>query len=145
MKLKQVLLVILLVVMLGVGYSSISFAQATPNQVTSELTSVLKVKTSELPKVSELEGEILTLTIAPGDIGIWHTHGSPAFAYVISGECIVDSRSGEPSITLPAGKAIMEPINVVGRARNPSLTEPAKLVLFQLRKPGTAFLDVVSQ
>jgi quercetin dioxygenase-like cupin family protein len=145
MKVKQVLLVVLLVVMLGVGYSSISFAQATPNQLTSESTTVLKVKTSELPKVPELEGQILTLTIAPGEIGIWHTHPSPVFVYTISGEWIADFQSEQPSITVPAGKAIMEPANVVGRIRNASLTEPAKLVVFQLIKPGTALLYPVSK
>ncbi len=55
----------------------------------------------------------------------------------------MDFQSGESSITVPAGKAIMEPINAVVRARNLSTEEPASLVLFQVRKPGTAFLDPV--
>ncbi|WP_017315599.1 cupin domain-containing protein [Mastigocladopsis repens] len=145
MKLKQVFLVVLLVVMLGVGYWGISFAQTPAKQFTPEPTKVLNVKTSDIPKVSVLESEILAATMAPGEVSIWHTHGSPVFAYTISGEYIVDFQSGQPSITVPAGKAIMEPINVVVRARNPSSTEPATLVLFQMRKPGTAFLDPVSK
>jgi quercetin dioxygenase-like cupin family protein len=145
MKVKQAILVVLLVVILGVGYWGISLAQTPAKQVTPEPTRVLSVKTSELPKESVLESEMLTATIAPGDVSIWHTHGSPVFAYTISGEYVVDFKSGQPSISVPAGKAIMEPINTVVRARNPSSTQPATLVLFQLRKPGTAFLDPVSK
>ncbi|MEI2578685.1 cupin domain-containing protein [Scytonema sp. PRP1] len=145
MKVKQVLVVVLLVVMLGVGYWGSSFAQAPPKQFTPEPTSVLNIKTSEIPKVSELQSEILTATMAPGEVSIWHTHKAPVFAYTMSGSYVVDFQSGQPSVTVPAGKAIIEPINLVVRARNPSSTEPATLVLFQVRKPGTAFLDPVSK
>ncbi|WP_298908590.1 hypothetical protein [uncultured Nostoc sp.] len=106
---------------------------------------VLNVKTKDIPKVPVLESEILTATLAPGEISIWHTYASPVFAYTISGSYSVDFQSGEPSIIVPAGKAIIEPINLVVRARNTSTTEPASLVLFQLRKPGTAFLDPVNK
>ncbi|MBW4635865.1 MAG: hypothetical protein KME30_29475 [Iphinoe sp. HA4291-MV1] len=68
MKVKQALLVVLLVVMLGVGYWSISFAQTPSKQFTPEPTKVLNVKTSDIPKVSVLESEILTATMAPGEL-----------------------------------------------------------------------------
>ncbi|MGI8504973.1 MAG: cupin domain-containing protein [Hassallia sp.] len=145
MKIKQVLPVVLLVVMLVVGYWGISFAQAPAKQFTPEPSVVLNEKVSDLPKAAVLESEMLTATLAPGEVSIWHTHASPVFAYTISGEYIVDFKSGEPSIRIPAGKAIKEPINAVVRARNPSSTVPAQLVLFQIRKPGTAFLDPVSK
>ncbi|MEH2071451.1 MAG: cupin domain-containing protein [Nostoc sp.] len=145
MKVKQVIIVVLVVVVLGVGYWSISLAQPPAKPVAAEPTVVLNVKTSELPKASVLESEMLTATMAPGEASIWHTHGSPVFAYTISGEYVVDFKSGQPSIAVPAGKAIMEPINVAVRARNPSSTEPATLVLFQMRKPGTTFLDPIPQ
>lgn len=125
MKIKQVFLVVSLVVMLGVGYWGRSFAQTPPKQFTPEPTSVLNVKTSDIPKVSELQTEILTATMAPKEVSIWHTHKAPVLAYTISGSYGVDFQSGQPSIIVPAGKAIMEPINLVVRARNPSSTQPA--------------------
>lgn len=145
MKIKQLLLAVFLVVATLVGFRVVVIAQTPSTPVTPPPTSVLNVKTKEIPQVSLLEAEMLTATIAPKEVSIWHTHASPVFAYTISGSYVVDFQSGEPSITIPAGKAVMEPINVVVRARNPSSTQPAQLVLFQLRKPGTAFLDPVSK
>lgn len=143
MKLKQILVALLLVVIALAGVRAFAVAQTAPNQ-TPPPTSVLKEAVDEVPQVSVLESEILTATVAPGDVSEWHTHRAPVFAYTVSGSYVVDFQSGQPSITIPAGQAIVEPINVVIRARNPSVSEPAELVLFQLREPGTPFLDPVA-
>ncbi|MBW4457501.1 MAG: cupin domain-containing protein [Nostoc indistinguendum CM1-VF10] len=143
MRVKQVIFGLFLVLVLVVGIKQISLAQTPAKQFTPAPTTALNVRTSDIPKVSLLEGEILTATLAPGEVSVWHTHASPVFAYTVSGSYAVDFQSGESSITVPAGKAIMEPINAVVRARNLSTEEPASLVLFQVRKPGTAFLDPV--
>ncbi|MBW4456969.1 MAG: cupin domain-containing protein [Nostoc indistinguendum CM1-VF10] len=143
MRVKQVIFGLFLVLVLVVGIRQISLAQTSAKQFTPAPTTALNVKTSDIPKVSLLESEILTATLAPGEVSVWHTHASPVFAYTVSGSYAVDFQSGESSITVPAGKAIMEPINAVVRARNLSTEEPASLVLFQVRKPGTAFLDPV--
>lgn len=141
MKIKQLLIAAFVILASVVGFNVFAVAQTSSTQPTPPPASILNVKTSDLPKDSLLETEMLTATMAPGDVSIWHTHQSPVFAYTISGSYVVDFKSGQPSITVPAGKALMEPINQVVRARNPSSTSPAKLVLFQVRKPGTAFLD----
>lgn len=143
MKLKQTLIALLLVVIALVGFRAFAGAQTAPNQ-TPPPTSVLMEAVDEVPQVSVLESEILTATVAPGDVSEWHTHRAPVFAYTVSGSYVVDFQSGQPSITIPVGQAIVEPINVVIRARNPSSSEPAELVLFQLREPGTPFLDPVA-
>ncbi|WP_375511658.1 cupin domain-containing protein [uncultured Nostoc sp.] len=145
MRVKQVIFGLFLVIAFVVGIREISLAQTPTKHFTPAPTIVLNVKTFDIPKVPVLESEILTATLAPGEVSIWHTHASPVFAYTISGSYSVDFKSGEPSIIVPAGKAIIEPINLVVRARNTSTTEPASLVLFQLRKPGTAFLDPVNK
>jgi quercetin dioxygenase-like cupin family protein len=144
MKVRHLVIAAFLVLIAVIGVRAFAVAQTSPSQ-TPPPTSVLKEETHELPQVSVLESEILTATVAPGDVSEWHTHRAPVFAYTVSGSYVVDFQSGQPSITIPAGKAIAEPINVVIRARNPSSTEPAKLVLFQLREPGTPFLDPVSK
>lgn len=144
MKMKQILIALLLTVIALVGFRAFAVAQTAPNQ-TPPPTTVLKEMVGEVPQVSMLESEILTATVAPGDVSEWHTHRAPVFAYTVRGSYVVDFQSGQPSITIPAGKAIVEPINVVIRARNPSSSEPAELVLFQLREPGTPFLDPVSE
>jgi quercetin dioxygenase-like cupin family protein len=143
MRVKQVIFGLFIVLVLVVGIKQISLAQTPAKQFTPAPTTALNVMTSDIPKVSLLESEILTATLAPGEVSVWHTHASPVFAYTVSGSYAVDFQSGESSITVPAGKAIMEPINAVVRARNLSTEEPASLVLFQVRKPGTAFLDPV--
>ncbi len=143
MRVKQVIFGLFIVLVLVVGIKQISLAQTPAKQFTPAPTTALNVMTSDIPKVSLLESEILTATLAPGEVSVWHTHASPVFAYTVSGSYAVDFQSGESSITVPAGKAIMEPINAVVRARNLSTAEPASLVLFQVRKPGTAFLDPV--
>lgn len=145
MKIKQFLIVMMFVMSTFIGFRVVAVAQSSSTPATPPPLSVLNVKTRDLPKGSVLEGEMLTATIAPKEVSIWHTHKSPVFAYTISGAYVVDFQSGKPSITIPAGKAIMEPINEVVRARNPSSGQPAKLVLFQVREPGTHFLDPVSK
>lgn len=145
MRVKQVIFGLFIMIVFVVGIREISLAQTPAKQFTPAPTIALNVKTNDIPKVPVLESEILTATLAPGEVSIWHTHASPVFAYTISGSYSVDFQSGEPSIIVPAGKAIMEPINLVVRARNPSTTEPASLVLFQVRKPGTAFLNPVNK
>jgi len=145
MKFKRLLIVAFLLVATVVGLRVVAVAQTSSTQVTPPPKSILNLRTSELPKGSVLESEMLTATMAPKEVSIWHTHSSPVFAYTISGAYVVDFKSGQPPITIAAGKAIMEPINTVVRARNPSATEPAQLVLFQIRKPGTPFLNPVAK
>jgi len=144
MKIKQLLIAALLVIATVVGFRVVTLAQTPPKEVTPPPASILNVQTGDLPKGSMAETEMLTATLAPGETSVWHVHKAPVFAYTISGEYVVDFKSGQPSITIPAGKAVMEPINVVVRARNPSSTQPAKLVLFQVREPGSDFLYPVS-
>lgn len=144
MKVKQLLIAALLVITTVVGFRVMTLAQTPASQVTPPPATILDEKTGDLPKGAMAQTEMLTATMAPGETSIWHVHKAPVFAYTISGEYVVDFKSGQPSITIPAGKAVMEPINVVVRARNPSTTQPAQLVLFQAREPGTDFLYPVS-
>ena len=145
MRIKQYLIVVILAISTFIGFRVVAVAQSSSTQTTPPPASILNVKTSDLPKGTVLESEMLAATLAPKEVSIWHTHRSPVFAYTISGVYVVDFQSGKPSITIPAGKAIMEPINEVVRARNPNSEQPAKLVLFQVRKPGTPFLDPISK
>lgn len=145
MRIKQFLMVAIFVVSIFIGFRVVAVAQSSSTQTTPPPSSILNVETSDLPKGSVLESEMLAATMVPKEVSIWHTHRSPVFAYTISGAYVVDFQSGKPSITIPAGKAIMEPINEVVRARNPSSQQPAKLVLFQVREPGTPFLDPINK
>ncbi len=145
MRIKQLLIVAMFVVATLIGFRVVAVAQSTSTQTTPAPSSILNSKTGDLPKGSVSESEMLVATVAPKEVSIWHTHKYPVFAYTISGSYVVDFQSGKPSITIPAGKAIMEPVNEVVRARNPSSKQPAKLVLFQVREPGTPFLDPVSK
>jgi quercetin dioxygenase-like cupin family protein len=134
MKIQNILLGIAAVAVVGAS------AIAAPRPFTPPPTTVLDVKTGDIPCQAQLEANVLVATIAPSDASVWHTHDAPVFAYTESGSYAVDFGDGRPSINVPAGKAIMEPVHTVLRARNPSSTVPAKVVLFQLRGPNTPFL-----
>ena len=96
MRVKQVIFGLFLVIAFVVGIREISLAQTPTKDFTPAPTIVLNVKTKDIPKVQVLESEILTATLAPGEVSIWHTHASPVFAYTISGSYSVDFKSGEP-------------------------------------------------
>jgi quercetin dioxygenase-like cupin family protein len=128
-------------ILLGIAaIAAIGAATAASRPYTSPPKTVLDVKTADIPRETPLEGTVLVATIAPGDASLWHTHDAPVFAYTESGSYVVDFGDRRPSINVPAGKAIMEPIHTVIRARNPSQTVTAKIVVFQIRSPSTPFL-----
>jgi quercetin dioxygenase-like cupin family protein len=134
MKIQKILLSIVAIAVIG------ATASAASRQYTSPPTTVLNLKTGDIPRETPLEATVLVATIAPGNATVWHAHDAPVFAYTESGSYDVDFGDGRPSKSVPAGKAIMEPTHTVIRARNPSPTLPAKIVLFQLRSPSTPFL-----
>jgi quercetin dioxygenase-like cupin family protein len=108
-------------------------AQAQSDKHSSAPGFALKQLSADFPKAEQLEARVRPVTIAPGEIGQWHTHASPPIVYVIEGTLSVEVK-GQVPVETNAGEATMEPINTVIRAINKGQT-PVKVVIFQVSPP----------
>jgi quercetin dioxygenase-like cupin family protein len=79
----------------------------------------------------------MTLVAAPGAASTGaHQHPRPVFAYVLRGE-IESQVDPDPSKVYRAGDVFYEPPMHVHRLfRNPSKTEPADILIFQVGEKG---------
>ena len=93
----------------------------------------LKQMSPDFPKADRMEARVRPVTIAPGEIGQWHTHASPPVIYVIEGTLSVEVK-GQQITETKAGEATIEPINTVVRARNQGQS-PVRVVIFQVSPP----------
>lgn len=67
-----------------------------------------------------------TITIKPGENTIWHKHGVPLFAYILSGQLTVDY--GDKGVRIyKAGDSFMEAMNHWHRGINPN-TEDVRIL-----------------
>lgn len=106
---------------------------AKPNLVLQEIV-------EGLPKADKQAVRILTATFRPGDKTVYHTHRFPVTVYVLEGSFTLELKD-RPPLTVRAGEAMVEPPNVPMIGRNPSATEPTKVVIFYVSAPDTPFLD----
>ncbi|HEY9502772.1 MAG TPA: cupin domain-containing protein [Pyrinomonadaceae bacterium] len=99
--------------------------------------------TKELSDVPGKEGMIETVDFAPGEVSQPHRHNADVFVYVLEGTLITQVK-GESPKTVRAGEVFSEsPTDVHTVSRNASDTQPAKLLVFYVKKKGapqTVFL-----
>lgn len=82
------------------------------------------------------QGTIIEVTYPPGVVSAAHQHPGPTFGYVVSGR-IRWAINGEPAKVLEAGQSFFEPMGSVhSTSANDSATEPAKIAVVILGKPG---------
>lgn len=108
---------------------------AKPNMVLQEIV-------EGLPKADKQAVRVLTATFRPGDKTVYHTHRFPVTVYVLEGSFTLELKD-RPPLTVRAGEAMVEPPNVAMIGRNPSATEPTKVVIFYVSAPDTPFLDLL--
>jgi quercetin dioxygenase-like cupin family protein len=72
MKIQKILLSVVAITAIGVT------ATAESRPYTSPPTTVLDVKTADIPREAPLEATVHVATIAPGDASVWHTHARHA-------------------------------------------------------------------
>jgi len=119
---------------LALTFSVLSFAQPPPGP-----TSILKERTTEIPKVTEHEARMLVADLAPNAAGRWHTHPAPVFIYVVEGTVVYEIEGREPR-EYKAGMGFMEPSKVKNRVVNKSASEKVKLLAFQVSDPNAPFM-----
>lgn len=99
--------------------------------------------TKDLPDVPGKEGMIETVDFAPGEVSQPHRHNADLFVYVLEGTIITQVKGASP-LTVRAGEVFYEsPTDIHSVSRNASETQPAKLLVFYVKKKGapqTVFL-----
>ena len=92
--------------------------------------------TKVLPDISGKEGLMEIVVFSPGEIVPVHRHNADVFAYVLEGS-IVTQLEGQKSQTVHTGEAFYEsPGDVHIASRNASATQPARLLVFFVKKIG---------
>lgn len=111
--------------------------KAAPEAKVEELMS------KDLPDVPGKEGLMITVVYPPGSQDPVHRHFADAFVYVLEGSIVMQVRGGK-EVTLTAGQTFYEgPNDVHTVGRNASQTEPAKFVVFLVKKKGAPVLTPV--
>src|SRR6516165_8375485 len=109
---------------------AVQFAPAAP---TADVKEIMSKPFTDIPGK---EGLVLTVTYPPGGADEIHRHDAHAFVYVLEGSVVMQLRGAE-SVTLKPGEGFYEgpnDIHIVGR--NASDSQPAKFVVFLVKKQG---------
>jgi quercetin dioxygenase-like cupin family protein len=108
----------------------IGLAHASDGKVVTPL--MLK----QLTDMPGKEALVITVDFAPGAEDPVHRHDAHAFVYVLEGTIVMQLK-GAPSATLTAGQVFYEgpsDVHIVGR--NPSDTQPAKILVVLVKNQG---------
>lgn len=108
-------------------------AQAEPAPPGAQVTSLMVKALAEYPGK---EGTLISVSYAPGGESPIHRHDAHAFVYVLEGSIVMGLRGGK-EVTLKPGDTFYEgPADIHTVSRNASKTEPAKFIVFLLKKQG---------
>src|SRR5215472_19286438 len=111
-----------------------SQASSSANRHIAKETSLMA---KDLPDVPEKEGLIETVLLSPGEVVPAHRHNADVFAYVLDGSIITQLKGGGKPQTVHAGEVFYEsPTDIHLGSRNGSTTQPAKLLVFFVKKIG---------
>lgn len=76
---------------------------------------------------------VLKITLAPKTALDWHTHPMPNAAYVLSGQLLLETKSGH-TLTLKAGQVLPEVVNIPHRGTSGDM--PVELIVFYAGSAG---------
>ena len=106
---------------------------------TSHAASPGKVEPLRLKKLANLPGKealMITVSYEPGGSDAIHRHNAHVFVYVLEGAIVMQVKN-QPEVTLKAGQTFYEApedVHLVGK--NASTAEPAKFLVFLIKKTG---------
>ncbi|WP_456281190.1 cupin domain-containing protein [Cupriavidus sp. JZ107] len=114
-----------------------------PAAAAGEGVSVKPLLTQPLPEYPGKEVEMIVVDYAPGGADPVHRHDAHGFVYVLEGSIVMGVKGGK-EVTLKAGETFHEgPNDIHTVGRNASKTQPAKFVVFLLKKQGAPILTPV--
>lgn len=109
---------------------------------TAQDASVTFLMTRDLPEFPGNEATVIEVEYAPGGEDPIHRHDAYGFVYVLEGAVVMQVEGGK-EVRLTAGGTFYEgpdDLHVVGR--NASETEPARFLVFLIKKKGAPILTV---
>ena len=117
----------------------LAFLITGPLIITSPLMAqetVTPLVSKDLAGVSGKEVLMYTVDFPPGYSSPVHRHNAQVFLYVLEGSIVTQVKGGK-EITLTPGQIFFEdPNDIHTVSRNASSTEPAKFLVFMVRKKG---------
>jgi quercetin dioxygenase-like cupin family protein len=90
---------------------------------------------SDLEGMEGKEAVVFLAELAPGAVGAKHYHPGTEFFYVLEG-AFAHEPEGKPPHAMKVGEASSNPYKSVHTVRNPSMTEPAKVLGFLIADKG---------
>jgi quercetin dioxygenase-like cupin family protein len=118
-------------------------ASTAEAQQISPLARVTPLMTQALADYPGKEGLMIEVEYPPGGADPVHRHDAHGFIYVLEGSIVMGVRGGKP-VTLTPGQTFYEgPNDVHTIGRNASLTQPAKFLVFLLKKSNAPVLTPV--
>jgi len=111
--------------------------------VTAQGPKVTQLMSKDLTDIPGKEVVMITVEYAPGGADPIHRHDAQAFVYVLEGSVVMELNGGK-QVTLKPGQTFYEgPDDVHTVGRNASSTEPAKFLVFLIKKKGAPILTPV--
>ena len=111
--------------------------------VTAQGPKVIPLMSKDLTDIPGKEVIMITVEYAPGGSDPIHRHDAQAFVYVLEGSVVMELNGGK-QVTLKPGQTFYEgPDDVHTVGRNASSTEPAKFLVFFIKKKGAPILTPV--
>lgn len=121
--------------------SSLMWGQ--PATAAAQGVSFQSLMTQPLPEYPGKEVEMIVVDYAPGGADPVHRHDAHGFVYVLEGSIVMGVKGGK-EVTLKAGETFHEGLNDIHTVgRNASTTQPAKFVVFLIKKQGAPILTPV--
>ncbi|HLT92238.1 MAG TPA: cupin domain-containing protein [Woeseiaceae bacterium] len=115
---------VLIALCLAAGAAVAQEAQVTP------------LMTQELATMDGQEGTMLMVEYPPGGSSAPHRHHAYAFVYVLDGQVVMQVKGGD-EVTIGPGQTFLEsPQDVHMVSRNASTTEPARFLVFLVKRKG---------
>lgn len=110
-----------------------------------QLPPPVEVQTLMTKTLADYPGQetvVIEVTYPPGGGDPVHRHDAHGFVYVLKGSIVMGVRGSEP-VTLKAGQTFYEkPQDIHTVGRNASATEPAKFLVFLLKKEDAPILEL---
>jgi len=112
------------------------FQSQTSGSANRQIAKETSLMTKTLPDVPGKEGLVETVLFSPGAVVPAHRHNADVFAYVLEGSIITQLKGSKPQ-TVHTGEVFYEsPTDIHADSRNASKTQPAKLLVFYVKKIG---------
>ena len=124
---------------LGVGLAGVVVGALGATYVGAQAAKMSRTELVRKP-LSGVEGKEVVLFVADFPAGVAagrHGHPGDEAMYVVQGSIVVEPDGGQP-IQLKAGQATLNPAKKIHNVKNPSSSEPAKLLNCLVAEKGGA-------